>query len=207
VLNKPGILSSCHMNVVNVGYGSTNYYVIGDGKNRLLVDVGWPGTMGKLLAMLRRKGIALEEIRYLLSTHYHPDHAGLAQELKNKGVRLIVVEGQREAIPALKKVMKPEMHYQDIDLRDNTEVTLAGSRTFLAKIGLAGEIVGTPGHSDDSVTLVLDSGEAFTGDLQVESRADESDIVAVRRSWDKVRALNARMVFPGHGPMRPVPAP
>ena len=70
------------MNIVNVGYGSTNYYVIGDGKNRLLVDVGWPGTMGRLLAMLRRKGIALEEIRYLLATHYHPDHAGLAQEFE-----------------------------------------------------------------------------------------------------------------------------
>jgi endoribonuclease LACTB2 len=122
------------MNIVNVGYGSTNYYVIGDGKSRLLVDVGWPGTMGKLLAMLRRKGIALEEIRFLLATHYHPDHAGLAQELKHKGVRLMVLEGQREAIPALKKVMKPEMHYQDIDLRDNTEVTLAESRAFLAKL-------------------------------------------------------------------------
>ena len=195
------------MNVVNVGYGSTNYYVIGDGQNRLLGDVGWPDTMGKLLAMLRRKGIALEEIRYLMATHYHPDHAGLVQEVKNKGVHLIVVEGQREAIPKLKKWMKPEMHYLDIDLRDNTEVTLGGSRAFLAKMGIAGEIVSTPGHSEDCVTLVLDSGEAFTGDLPGESRADESDIAAVRRSWDKVRALNARMVFPGHGPMLPVPAP
>jgi ribonuclease/clavin/mitogillin len=195
------------MNIVNVGYGSTNYYVIGDGKNRLLVDVGWPATMGKLLAMLRRKGITLEEIRFLLATHYHPDHAGLAQELKNKGVRLMVLEGQRESIPALKKVMKPDMHYQDIDLHDNTEVTLAGSRAFLAKMGIAGEIVATPGHSDDSVTLILDSGEAFTGDLQAESRADESDLATVRASWEKIRASSARMIFPGHGPSRPVPAP
>lgn len=195
------------MNIVNVGYGSTNYYVIGDGKNRLLVDVGWPGTMGKLLAMFRRKGIELKEIRFLLATHYHPDHAGLAQELKNEGVRLIVMEGQREAIPALKRVMKPEMHYQDIDLRDNTEVTLIGSRAFLAKLGIAGEIAATPGHSDDSVTLILDSGEAFTGDLQAESRADESDVATVRASWEKIRALNAKSILPGHGPSRPVTTP
>ena len=126
---------------------------------------------------------------------------------KNEGVRLMVVEGQREAIPALKNVMKPDMHYQDIDLRDNTEVSLAGSRTFLAKMGIAGEIVGTPGHSNDSVTLILDSGEAFTGDLQAESRADESDLATVRKSWEKIRASQARTIFPGHGPARPVPAP
>ena len=193
------------MNIVNVGYDSTNYYVIGSGRNRLLVDVGWPGTLGKLLANLKRKGIALDEIRYLLATHYHPDHAGLVQELKNKGVRLIVAEGQRESIPALKQWMKPEMHYVDIDLRDNTIVTLAGSRAFLATLELAGEFVSTPGHSDDSVTLLLDSGDAFTGDLQSESRADDASIAAVRKSWETIRAKNARTIHPGHGPARPVP--
>lgn len=195
------------MNIVNVGYDSTNYYVIGSGKNRLLVDVGWPGTVGKLLANLKRKGIALDEIRYLLATHYHPDHAGLVQELKNKGVRLMVAEGQRESIPALKQWMKPEMHYVDIDLRDNTAVTLSESRAFLANLELAGEVVSTPGHSDDSVSLVLDSGDAFTGDLQSESRADEASIAAVRKSWETIRAKKARTIHPGHGPARPVPAP
>ncbi len=195
------------MNIVNVGYDSTNYYVIGSGTNRLLVDVGWPGTLGKLLANLKRKGIALGEIRYLFATHYHPDHAGLVQELKNKGVRLIVAEGQRESIPALKQWMKPEMHYVDIDLRDNTGVTLAESRAFLATLQLAGEFVSTPGHSDDSVTLLLDSGDAFTGDLQSESRADEASIAAVRKSWETIRAKSARTIHPGHGPARPVPSP
>jgi ribonuclease/clavin/mitogillin len=194
------------MNIVNVGYDSTNYYVIDGGKGRLLVDVGWPGTMGKLAAMLKRKGTELGRINYLLATHYHPDHAGLAQEVKNNGVRLMVMEGQREAIPLLKQWMKPEMHYLDIDFRDNTELTLAQSRTFLATLGIAGEIAGTPGHSDDSVTLVLDSGDAFTGDLQGESRADESAIATVKASWEKIRAMHAKIIHPGHGPSRPAPA-
>ena len=194
------------MNIVNVGYDSTNYYVIGGGKDRLLVDVGWPGTMGKLLAMLKRKGIAVGEIRYLLATHYHPDHAGLVQDVKSTGARLIVMEGQRQFIPALKQWMKPEMNYIDIDLRDNTEVTIADSRAFLAKLGIPGEIIATPGHSDDSVTLILDSGDAFTGDLQGVSRADEKDVAAVTRSWEKIRTLGTKMIHPGHGPSRPVPA-
>lgn len=193
------------MNIVNVGYASTNYYVIGSGANRLLVDVGWPGTSGKLLANFKRKGIAVAEIRYVLATHYHPDHAGLVQELKNMGMRLMVAEGQRAAIPQLKQWMKPEMGYLDIDLRDNAEVALAASRAFLAKLGIAGEIVATPGHSDDSVTLVLDSGDAFTGDLQSESRADDADVATVKKSWEKLRAMNVRTIHPGHGPSRPVP--
>ena len=194
------------MNIVNVGYDSTNYYVIGAGKNRLLVDVGWPGTMGKLLAMLKRKGIEIGEIPFLLATHYHPDHAGLVQEMKQKGVRLVVMDCQRDFIAGLKQWMKPEMNYVDIDPRDNTEITLAESRAFLAKLGIAGEIVATPGHSDDSVTLILDSGDAFTGDLQGVTRADEKDVAAVTRSWEKIRSMGTKMMHPGHGPSRPVPA-
>ena len=194
------------MNIVNVGYASTNHYVIGSGKNRLLVDVGWPGTVGKLSANLKRMGIEFSEIKYLLVTHYHPDHAGLVQEVKKQGVRLVVMEGQAEFIPGLKQWMKPEMHYVDIDLRDNTTVTLAESRAFLKKLEIAGEIVHTPGHSDDSVTLVLDTGDAFTGDLQSVSRADENDVAAVTASWEKLRAMNVKTIHPGHGPSRPVPS-
>ena len=63
--------------VVNVGYRSTNYWVVSAGTSRVLVDLGWPGTMGAMRAELRRKGVPLEEIRYGLATHYHMDHAGL----------------------------------------------------------------------------------------------------------------------------------
>ena len=193
------------MTFVNVGYDSTNYYVVGKGKSRLLVDVGWPGTLGKLLAEMKRKGVALSEIKYLLATHYHPDHAGLVQEVRGQGVQLLVMQGQLAFIPLLKQWMKPAMKYQDIDVRNATELKLAESRAFLAKLDIAGEIVSTPGHSDDSVTLVLDSGDAFTGDLQSVSRADEGDVEAVAASWEKLRAMRVRTIHPGHGPSRPIP--
>jgi ribonuclease/clavin/mitogillin len=79
------------IDIVNVGYNSTNYYVLGQSTTRLLIDLGWPGTLPKLAANLRRKDILLQHIRYLLATHYHPDHAGLAQELKAQGACLIVL--------------------------------------------------------------------------------------------------------------------
>src|SRR5215212_4914211 len=178
------------MNIVNVGYDSTNYYVLGTSRTRLLVDVGWPGTLPKLLAMLKRKGIALEDIGYLLITHYHPDHAGLAQEVKAQGVRLIVLEQQLSAIPALKSYMKPVNRYVEITLHDNLHLTTRESRAFLKRIGIAGEIIAIPGHSDDSVSLVLDAGVAFTGDLVPPGFVDERASDTVRQSWDALRALH-----------------
>jgi ribonuclease/clavin/mitogillin len=32
--------------IVNVGYRSTNYWVVSAGTSRLPVDLGWPGTIG-----------------------------------------------------------------------------------------------------------------------------------------------------------------
>lgn len=192
------------MNIVNVGYDSTNYYVLGPDRARLLLDIGWPGTLAKLLATLKRKNIALESIRYALATHYHPDHAGLAQDLKARGVRLIVLEQQLAAIPLLKTYVKPQTPFLDITLHNSIRLAERDSASFLRGLGIAGTIVGTPGHSDDSVTLVLESGEAFTGDLPPPNVGWEAGD-AVMQSWNAIRGLGARMIYPGHGPARPLP--
>jgi glyoxylase-like metal-dependent hydrolase (beta-lactamase superfamily II) len=187
------------MNIVNVGYDSTNYYVLADTSPRLLVDVGWPGTLPKLQHQCKRMGIQLTDIKYLLLTHYHPDHAGLAQELKRTGIKLIVLENQLSAIPVLRTYMKPQNNYVDIDLTDNINVSLDDSRAFLARLSIHGEIIATPGHSDDSVTLILDEGAAFTGDLPPPFMADETSII--QQSWQKIRAFGVKTVYPGHGPV------
>lgn len=82
------------MNIVNVGYQSTNYYLIDILGGKLLVDCGWPGTLPQFSAELKRKGIGLQEIKYLLVTHFHPDHAGMTQELKALGVKHILLDLQ-----------------------------------------------------------------------------------------------------------------
>lgn len=192
------------MNIVNVGYDSTNYYVLGQGGTRLLVDVGWPGTLPKLTANLKRKDIALSDIRYLLVTHYHPDHAGLAQEVKAHGVKLIVLESQVDAIPTLKTHMKPVNHYADIRLDDNLNLTFEASRKFLKTLNLEGEIIRTPGHSDDSVTLILDEGYAFTGDLSGPQYVTDEARPQAELSWAKLHAHHVKTLYPGHGPLRPL---
>ena len=189
------------LNIVNVGYDSTNYYVIETSKTKLLIDVGWPGTLPKLLHVLKRKGIPLSDITHLLVTHYHPDHAGLVQEVKQKGIKLIVLENQAAAIPALKQYIKPKYNYVDITLDDNIHVHTTESRLFLCRIGIDGEIIITPGHSDDSITLILDNGVAFTGDLPPAFIA-EDPAHPIQQSWEHIRTYNVDVIYPGHGPVQ-----
>jgi ribonuclease/clavin/mitogillin len=193
------------MNILNVGYTSANYYVIGQDGGLLLVDVGWPGTLPRLQASLNRKGIKLAQVDALLVTHFHPDHAGLAQEVQQQGIQLIVLETQVDAVPQLKNFMKTADHYHEPALEDAVRLTFAASRAYLQTLGLDGEIIPTPGHSEDSISLVLDSGEAFTGDLPLLEWTRDEARDAVAQSWQAIRALNTQRVYPGHGPVRPVP--
>ena len=190
------------MTVVNVGYRSTNYWVVSAGTSRLLVDLGWPGTMGTMRANLERMGTPLKEIRYGLATHYHPDHAGLAQDLKQAGVPLLVLETQVSAIPLLKSWTKPADHFTDITMHDNVVISFAESRAMLQRMAIAGEILCTPGHSGDSVSLLLDDGSVFTGDLTHPALAAEEDAGVVAESWRLLREHGATRVYPGHGPVR-----
>jgi endoribonuclease LACTB2 len=188
--------------IVNVGYLSTNYWVVSAGRSRLLVDLGYPGTMGTMQSKLDRMDIQLKEIRYGLATHYHIDHAGLAQELKQAGVPLLVLEVQVPAIPLMKKYTKPQDHYVDITTDGNVTISFAESRGLLERIGIPAEILHTPGHSDDSVSLLLDNGSVFTGDLTPAELTWGEAASIVTASWRLLRERGATRIYPGHGAMR-----
>lgn len=190
--------------ITNVGYRSTNYWVVNAGTSRLLVDIGWPGTLGTLKANLRRMDIPLGEIRYALATHYHIDHAGLAEELKREGIPLLVLDVQVAAIPIMKTWTKPQDHYVDISADGNVIIACEQSRQLLSQSGIAGEILPTPGHTDHCVSLLLDDGSAFTGDLPPEAYAFDNPIALA--SWRLLRARGATRIYPAHGPVRAMEA-
>jgi len=190
-----------------VGNRSTNTWVVSAGTSRLLVDLGWPGTMGLMRASLRRMDVPLGEIRYGLATHYHIDHAGLAQELTLAGLPLLVLEVQLSGIPQMVRWTKPQDHYVEITTHDNVIISFEESRPLLREMGIHSEIVHTPGHSEDSVSLVLDDGAAFTGDLTAPGFVTEESAPRVADSWRRLRDLGATAVYPGHGPVRPLVVP
>src|SRR5205823_13438592 len=131
--------------------------------------------------------VRLEDNRYALATHYHIDHAGLAQQLQNAGVPLLVLEVQVSSIPLMKTSTKPRDQYLDIAMHDNVTISFAESRTVLGQIGIVGEILQTPGDSEDSVTLLLDEGAAVTGGLTPPALAGEDKAGGVAASRRMLR--------------------
>jgi len=193
------------VNLINVGYDSTNYYVLAAPRARLLVDVGFPGTLPKLQAALKRKSLALADLTAVVATHYHPDHAGLIQELKAAGLQHLLLEPQVAAVPLLQQHVKADSGYVPITTHDAVCLPLAETRPWLAHLGLAGQIVATPGHSADSVSLVLDTGEAFIGDLTLPEMAAPEAAATVQASWALLHRLGVCSLYPGHGPSRSMP--
>jgi ribonuclease/clavin/mitogillin len=192
--------------IVNVGYRSTNFWVISAGTSRLLVDLGWPGTMGAMRAALDRSGVPLREIRAGFATHFHIDHAGLAQDLKLAGVPLLVADVQVPHIARMADHVKPSDAFTPISLHDNRMTSIEASRAALADLGISGQLVHTPGHSPDSVSLLLDTGAVFTGDLTHPSFMTETETAETLDSWRRLQRLGATTVYAGHGPVRPFPS-
>ncbi|OPY31734.1 MAG: Hydroxyacylglutathione hydrolase [Methanomassiliicoccales archaeon PtaU1.Bin124] len=186
------------MEILNVGYRSVNCYLLSAGSHVLLIDSGWPGGMAELKRSIACQGRSVKQITHQLMTHYHIDHAGIAQELKDKGARLIVMENQKDHLNDLKAYLRPPMVFHEIGHEGNIDLSFEGSRAFLAGIGIYGEIIPTPGHGPDHVTLVLDEGVAFTGDLPPPNGVEEGSVAA--DDWHRLRSLGVRIVYPAHGP-------
>ena len=104
----------------------------------------------------------------VLATHYHPDHMGLVSELMKLGVKLLLVDTQKDSVHFSDEIFSREryLRYDPIDETQAEVISCAESRVFLQKMGINGEIISTPSHSTDSVSLILDSGDCLVGDLE-----------------------------------------
>ena len=141
----------------------------------------WPlcrlaGTYRAYKDGLREQGWSVKDIRWLIVSHFHLDHAGLAGVLVENGVEFVIFPVQLGAIAEMESLIaRKGMPYQAIDREKIRRVEIADSRAWLARIGILGEVLHTNGHGEHSVSLLLDSGEAFVGDLTPESMVAEHD--------------------------------
>jgi endoribonuclease LACTB2 len=193
------ILKHMSFHVINVGYESANFYIIMiDGIPKIMIDCGYANTMSKLEDKLKSLDIQLEEIKYLLITHYHPDHAGLVKELKSSGMKLVVYETQLPSVKELANPLNLTEKYIEMQQKDCLLLKAGQSREFLKKQQIDGEIIQTTGHTHDSISLMLDEAIAFTGDLPLEMMLSEDDNES-RESWEKLRKMGVHSIYPGHG--------
>ncbi len=98
----------------------------------------------------------------------------------------------------METMIRKKMSYKPINLDDNIIIPLTESRNFLRDIGISGEVIHTPGHTDDSISVFLDSGDAFIGDLHLGNQIMEDDIIS-KSSWLRLKKLGVKHIYPGHG--------
>lgn len=189
------------MNIIHLTYKSANSYLIPANDGWVMLDTGWPDTFSQLLHLLNQNNISVYEINYLVVTHFHPSHAGLTQNFKDLGTNLILHETQINYYSKLNLFYKknPKANFKDITSSNNILLTDYDSRDFLQSIGIRGELLSTPGHSDDSISLILDDDCAFTGDLPAYSMLGVYDDIVIEDSWDLIRQYHVKTIYPGHG--------
>ena len=184
--------------LIRLRYGNTNTFLIPAARGCLLLDTGYAGSLPAFYRAIRQAGIKVPEITYVLATHYHPDHMGLIPELMKQGVKLLLIDTQMNSVHFSDYIFaRDRLPFEPIDETKATVVSCADSREFLAGIGIGGEIISTPSHSPDSISLVLDDGSCFVGDLQPWEYMDEEN-GAVQADWVKVHRFQPRRVFYAH---------
>ena len=186
--------------ITELHYDNTNTYLISGHKGALLFDTGWAGTLQRFYQELGAKGLHLKEIDYLLISHYHPDHMGIAQEIVGQGVKLLVMESQVEYTHASDRVFEKDKRNCFVPIDDNGVriLTFAEGREFLQELGIAGTIIPTPGHSEDSISLIIDGEAAFVGDLYPLYELELHEEPDVKESWERILSFQPKRVYYGH---------
>jgi hydroxyacylglutathione hydrolase len=76
----------------------------------------------------------------------------------------------------------------------------------LSEYGFNARVIHTPGHSKGSIGVLTAEGDLFCGDLLYNMLGFNfiDDLADFQSSIEKLKKLNVKMVYPGHG--RPFPA-
>lgn len=178
-------------------YGNTNTWFL----NGLLLDTDMAGTLPRFFQEIKRQGVGIQDVRYVMATHYHPDHMGLISELMDMGVQLILCEHQRNYVHFSDYIFTRDksLRYQPICEKKATILQLSESRGFLKGIGIGGEIIPTKSHSEDGIALILDDGHCFVGDLEPISYLEvyEPDSL-LAQDWKRILKYRPRVIHYGH---------
>ena len=187
------------METVRLRYGNTNTFLVG---GRLLMDTDYAGTMRAFFKALKAHGIRLDTISHVMATHYHPDHCGVIGELQQRGVRLVLLEAQKESVHFPDYIFRRDgIDYVPIDTDKAEIIRFSDSRQWLRSLNINGEIISTPSHSADSVSLILDNGDCIVGDLQPEEYLESyEDNSALKEDWERIKAYNPNRILFAHMP-------
>jgi glyoxylase-like metal-dependent hydrolase (beta-lactamase superfamily II) len=167
-------------NIYQISLGWVNVFVIED-NGLTLIDTGPKGSAGKIFSAIENGGKSPYDIKRIILTHAHPDHAGSAEEIKRM-LRVPVMAHREDAkimrygiacrkeiclTPGLKNWLIYELAIKrsginiepvsiDEQLNDHDLLPLLG--------GI--RIIHTPGHTRGHISLLAENEEVLiAGDL------------------------------------------
>jgi glyoxylase-like metal-dependent hydrolase (beta-lactamase superfamily II) len=193
-----------------------------------LVDPGPSSTLPELRAVLKTAGIAMSDVRALLLTHIHLDHAGAAGTLvkENPSMRVFVHEKGAPHMAEPEKLIASATRLYGADMdrlwgeflpvpKESMTILRGGERIRAGSREL--EVIETPGHASHHVSyLVVDAGVAMVGDTAGVRLREGSfvlpptpppdvDVELWRGSLKRIGAWHADTLFITHfGPASPV---
>ncbi len=182
-------------------YGNTNTFFVRGSDGGLLIDTDYAGTLPAFYKALKENGLSTADIAYVLATHYHPDHIGLISELVKLGKKLLLVDTQYGSVHFADDIFRREryLQYKPIDEKSAVVITCEESRAFLANMGIAGEIISTTSHSQDSISILLDNGDCMVGDLEpIEYLCAYEKNTALQNDWELVAAYKPKTIYYAH---------
>ena len=210
------------VNIYPISMGVAQCFVIQD-KGVIMIDVGAPGKIKLFLKSIERLGIKPNDIKLIIPTHGHWDHIGSAKDIKEiTGARIAMHRQEKEWLEKAQKHIPPAVtlwgHIISKTLgfllplihfpAAKVDIILEDEDFSLTGFGIPGKIIYTPGHSPGSVSVLLDTGEAFVGDLAMSSfplrlspglPIFAEDIQEVKNSLTLLLDKGATKIYPAHG--------
>ncbi|MBI5034537.1 MAG: MBL fold metallo-hydrolase [Chloroflexi bacterium] len=198
--------------------GVANTHLMETEHGVVIIDAGIPHMTRRILSKIRVLGHSPKEVRLILITHGHIDHAGSAVALKRitgapiamhrDDIRLTttpslkIPPGRNRATNRIGAIMRAfgfvmplETFSPDISLDDGQS---------LDEFDFPARAWHTPGHTAGSMTIVTNDGEAFVGDsilnlLHVSFPLFWENPTAAHESACRIQSLQPRVCYSGHG--------
>ncbi len=174
-LNAQTILNNSK--VITIDTGIANIYLIPSSQKEkwILIDNGDASDEKDLIPRLKKVGVTPENILVNIITHGHADHGGNSKYLQSKysipilaglGDKSMHESGQNPDVLNAKGIFAHVLKlFINPKFSAYTANQYIGEPMSLEKYGIAGKVVPSKSHTPGSLVVLLDTKEAFVGDL------------------------------------------
>ncbi len=216
------------LQIYPIHLGINRCYIVRD-KGVIMIDGGPPNRIKTIKKFLADMPMLPGEIKLIVLSHGDFDHVGSAADIRElSGAKIAIHEKDRinleqarfnfpRGVTAwghitrglLLPFLKPLVRFQPA----RADIVLNEKDFSLEQFGINGKIIHTPGHTPGSVSVLLETGEAFVGCLAHSNLPFRlkpglpifaGDIERVIQSWKSIIERGARMIYPAHGDPFPV---